>query len=168
MSKSVKDVQSINPNGKSAAEVHNELHALLKAGEAVICPCCGQHAYVNSRKITSTMADQLLRMYVHGPMDSKTLQASTNGCERMYSLLRHWGLAEKVPDDDERDVWQITQAGMAFVQGFTRAAKYAYVYNNKCVGKSEDTVSFLEAKKSGFDLPEVFSTSEHLHTAGVT
>ncbi len=150
----------IDITDREAEEVRDEVFYKIKTGVALICPCCAQHAFLNSRKITSTMARQLRYLAENGATDSKDLQQSTSGAERLYALLRFWGLIDKV--GDEGDVWNITPAGLAFVEGRITVAKYAFVYNNRCLKLSQEQVTFAQASKAKFSLPEVFATSEHL------
>jgi hypothetical protein len=156
MSESLKDVKTIPTDGRTFFEIQRELQAsVLDDGEAVICPCCDQHAMVCKRKITDTMARQLKRIAERGTMEAKEIQQGVNGRERMYSLLRFWGLLAA----GEKHQWSATALGREFVDGGTCVPKYVYIYNNEAVSNSEELVTFEECLDAPFDLPEVFSTT---------
>ena len=156
-----KPAEPIDITNMIATEAREAVQTVIQAGQSIYCPCCDQHVYANSRRITATMARQLTHL-MDGPLDSKSLQTSTHGGERQYSLLRHWGLIEKMADSD---TWRITQRGREFRLGLITVPKYAYVYNNTCRGVSDEQVTFAQASKTPFVMEEVFETEEHLQGA---
>lgn len=158
MSVSLKTAIKIDTAGYSFNDVCIVLRALLKKGKAVICPCCDQHAMVCKRRITVTMAYQLRRIIDNGgEMETHEIQQDTDGRQRMYSLLRHWGLIES----PEPRHWMVTPLGLDFVEGKVTVPKYAFIYNNEAIAHSEEQVTFKECLETPFSLPEVFSTGEH-------
>lgn len=132
------------------------------------CPCCGQHVKMYRRSINSTMAKALLIFYKR-----------TCGSNRFFHLydifkdekdptvyrgdfakLRFWGLieellSEKDPSKKSMGNWKITPAGIEFVLGKRKVAKYAFVYNNTVEGFGTDMISVSDALKTPFDYRSV-------------
>lgn len=135
-------------------EARRNLKAHFDAGKAATCPCCGQTVKRYPRKITSTMARQLARLYRAYPrsLTSTELQDNVDGGNRMYSMLRHWQMVEETELG-----WRITRRGINFVDGLISTPKFAFVYNNKLVGFSEERVRFEDCVDAHFDMAELRS-----------
>lgn len=159
MSRSLKPVLTVSAAGRPFDNVRDEFTGLVMTGEAVICPCCDRHNMICKRKITSTMAKQLyaMRQEAWRYHFSKELQKEVGGEWRMYSLLRFWSFVEAGKDGG---LWRITKSGIAFVDGRIDAPRCALVLNDRCIGFVPDQrITFKEASKDEFDLPEVFSVT---------
>lgn len=137
-------------------EARRNLKRHFDAGRAAACPCCGQTVKRYPRKITATMARQLARLYRVYPrsLTSSQLQESIDGGNRMYSMLRHWRMVE-----DTEHGWRITKRGINFVDGDISTPKFAFVFNNKLVGFSEERVKFEDCVDEHFDIAELRNPS---------
>ncbi len=77
-----------------------------------------------------------------------------------YAKLRHWGLAELKPNDDDPSkkdsgLWRPTEKGRRFAYRQIRVPRYVYLYKNKVMGFSEETISIEEALKVSFDYDDL-------------
>jgi len=144
--------------------------------KGAICPCCTQFAKRYKRKLNSSMAYALLLIFhafrtrtvwLHVPeylMEVCKTGPTVRGGD--WAKLIHWGLIEQKPDEMRQDgskrtgFYKITDKGNAFVRGEIRVPKYVYIYASRCVGASEETVSFREAlgRENGFRYDELMAT----------
>lgn len=140
------------------AEARAELRELVDDGAR--CPCCTQFAKVYRRKITSTMARLLIRLWIEAGrewahMPTVTSRASTSASSGDPAKLRYWGLLEEA--DVERDDggragwWRITDDGEAYVRAALRVRKYARVYDGRCLGHDGDLVDIVDALGDRFN-----------------
>lgn len=130
------------------------------------CPCCGQFVKRYRRTITASMAHSLIVFseseigeWVHAQkfFHSKGYMYAGGGD---FPKLRHWDLIEKKQgkgDDGNpsNGMYRITAGGRLFVDGETRISKHVFLYNQKILRRSEETVSIQEALGNKFDYNEV-------------
>jgi len=131
--------------------------------EGVICPCCGQFVKLYKRKLNSGMAIALYRIFREGEVwiavkDFMRVNKFHNGHD--WTLLRHWGLLEEKPKDNNDKVsgyWRITGKGMDFVFNAIRVPKHITIFNNKFYGYDNptDTVCFKDCIGDKFDYNEL-------------
>ena len=151
----------IDGTGRDFARVRAEFEEELIVGSAVICPCCERHCHYDGRVITDAMVQQLwfLSKQVF-PISGKHLQPEPNGKWRLYSLLRHWGFAERV----DADSWIITEAGRAFIHGKIDAPRKVFLFNDGKVGESPDRIDVAHALKTHTNLGDIFVTTAEIAT----
>lgn len=134
------------------------------------CPCCGQNVKVYKRSLNTPMTKLLIwlvetflkngQQHYINVHKFPFIQGRRGGGD--FAKLQFWGLIEQEPVPDEVDAkhsgeWRPTKAGIQFVQGNIKAAKYVMVYLNDVVGTSEEEVTVQEALKKKFSFAEVMS-----------
>jgi hypothetical protein len=143
----------------SLGEARNWLRERVDEGES--CPLCSQFAKVYRRKIHSTMARDLIRLYrevgadewVHVP----TVLGSSGGD---LAKTVYWGLIEELPgvrEDGSTRVgwWSITQLGKFYVLGRVLVPKYARIYNGRLLDLVGDRVGIQDALGDKFNYSEL-------------
>lgn len=129
------------------------------------CPCCTQFAKVYRRKINAGMARALVIMWSLNGTDWFYLPDITHKWQgRDESNLRHFGLIEEAgerrPDGTRKGWWHVTNLGASFVRGHTSIAKYARIYDGRCLGLDEtETVTIHDALGDRFRLDELMGVS---------
>lgn len=144
------------------AEARDTLRANLDDGSK--CPCCDQFARRYKRKLNSDMARSLILIvdeYLHEPHDTSWVdiqEIDVRGGD--YAKLRHWGLLESRPNDDDTKrtsgLWRPTELGIDFAQGRARMPSHVYIYNNKVDGFTDSTITIREALGDAFDYAELW------------
>ena len=134
-------------------------------GEGCECPVCDQFVKVYRRKITSTMARQLLELHkrtiagqewVHG---RDVVFGGTGTGD--FAKLQFWGLIEPKPhrvgDDGKKTsgYWQLTNLGFAFCEKQTAVPLYLFIYNNQVLRESDECTSIEGALTDKFDYREL-------------
>lgn len=139
-----------------------------RADEGADCPCCGQFVKVYKRKLYSTMAYSLLLIerffassdvsWLHVPdfLDGKGVVARGGD----FAKLSFWGLLESGEgprhDGSSRNgMWRITPKGVDFVRGRIIVPKYIFLFNQQCLGFSEEQIHITEALGDDFDYREL-------------
>lgn len=134
------------------------------------CPVCTQFTKVYKRSITTTMARDLILMrriagdgaWFHMP----TLVGHEGGD---VTKLRYWGLIEMEEGHHREDGsprhghWRITLKGIQFVDRETHVAKYAHVFDGRCLKLSGGPVMIGACLGKRFDYNELMGLA-----AGVT
>jgi hypothetical protein len=122
------------------------------------CPCCGQHAWVQKRRVNAGMARKLiLANHRYGLewfyMPEFLASISTHG--RDEAIMRHWGLIqeakERRDDGGRAGWWQVTERGQQFVHREITIPRWARVYDNRLLGYLGEQVDILDALKAKFD-----------------
>lgn len=128
------------------------------------CPCCDQFVKQYKRKINSTMAYALILMsktpeWIHSEsfFHNKNVPSSIRGD---LPKLRHWKLIDKDETgkkDGNPNVgnYKITEKGISFVGKYISVPKYAYSYNNKIQGFSEETCKITDCLGNHFNYSEL-------------
>jgi len=131
------------------------------ANKGAKCPCCTQRAQVYRRTITSTMARSLVHCYRTAGVDTLFhLPTVLNGDPVTYgsdtAKLAYWRLMAEEPrtrDDGGRaGWWTVTSDGSAFIHGYLNVAKYARVYDGRCLGFEGEPVSITQCLGKRFNL----------------
>src|SRR5262245_9685330 len=120
------------------------------------CPLCGQYAKVYRRKLTAHTAVLLIAMYrkagsnwVHWP--------SLGLGHADEAKARYWGLIEAKPDEIREDGssrtgwWRLTALGVAFVCNRITIAKYARIYDGRCLGLRGEHVTIGDVLGTKFN-----------------
>lgn len=135
--------------------------------EGVICPYCGQFAKEYKRKITSSMAYGLIKMYQFAKSnrieqwihvenmfkDTYSVPASIRGD---FPKLRWWNLIEKrkgrkEDENPNRGFYRITQKGIAFVKREYCVQRFVHLFNNQLQRFSGPFVFINECLKDKFN-----------------
>jgi hypothetical protein len=129
------------------------------------CLCCGQHAQIYQRTLTSSMCKALIIWYQTTDVDAdgwfhgeKVLKASPAGAEVRGDApkLRFWDLVEAKADSKQdgnpcSGFYRVTEKGEQFIQSLISIPATASIYNNACIGFSEKHVNIKEALKNKFN-----------------
>ena len=137
--------------------------------EGCHCPLCGQFVKVYKRKITSTMARQLLQFYkltLRGKQWIHTREAVFDGSSGAgdFAKLSYWGLIEARPHEPGNEgkktsgYWRITERGVQFCLGQMKVPLHAYVYNHKVLEFSPESTDITEALTEKFDYRELMDS----------
>lgn len=108
------------------SDVENEFNRLVSDGVCVKCPLSGTiHNMPYRRAISKGMARAIKLLY--RIQVSKINDGTAPNQFADFTKLRYWGLIQQA---GETSHWNITQAGIDFVEGRTGVAKKAIVVNN--------------------------------------
>jgi len=150
----------------SLAEARRILELRLDKGS--YCPCCGQYARRYKRKLYSSQARQLLRLYLLSRKHGFDL-------ERFYhrsviapyannndlALLRHWGLLALRRNEDVNKRasgdCRLTNHGREFVEGTVCVPAACYLYNDLVQKFTEKLVSIYDALGTRFSYEDLMS-----------
>lgn len=144
----------------TVGEAKELLRGLLDDGER--CPCCTQRAQVYKRSIHSSMARGLIKLYRRPPhTDFHEIALFMEHRELAdFAKLAYWDLVLEQPsvraDGSTRTgFWQITPLGAAFVEGTEAVAKYARIYDGRCLGLTGPGVTIKDALGTRFNYAEL-------------
>jgi hypothetical protein len=106
------------------------------------CPCCTRLAKVYHRHINSSMARDMIAMYVTHGTDWAYLPAVRKGTSsrdnREEPKLRYWGLVEEEkvrrPDGGRAGWWRITEKGEAFLLDQITVPRKMRVFDKRSLG----------------------------------
>jgi|18_taG_2_1085343.scaffolds.fasta_scaffold65661_2 hypothetical protein len=151
---------------KTLEEAKEHLRENYKDGTR--CPCCDQFVKQYKRKINSTMAYGLILMnknpsWLHSETFFHSIEKVPSSIRGDLPKLRHWGLIEKEESGKEdgnpnQGLYRITQAGKDFVAKRITVSKYAYSYNNKIQGFSEESCTIDQCLGNNFNYSELMAT----------
>jgi hypothetical protein len=119
------------------------------------CPCCDQGVKVYPRRITSTMVRQLHQI-VHArqpvkPRDIKFLSAGRDTAKMAY-----WGLVVQTLHGG----WTATVRGRQFLYGKCAVPEIAFVYNQQCIGFSENLCTVRDRVGEKFNYDELMGVAK--------
>jgi hypothetical protein len=128
------------------------------------CPCCSQFAKVYRRKLTSATARALVLMYREAGDGWVYFPDLLGRKQADEAKARYWGLIEERraqrDDGSQRNGWwRLTPWGVRFVRGQATIAKYARIYDGRCLGLdySEGTVNIREALGTRFSYDDLMA-----------
>lgn len=136
-------------------------------GEGGYCPCCARWGKINTFHLSETNALSLLWMqkneeeegWVHTAKNAPRWMMRA----KSFSTMRHWGLVESFPNDDEdkkgAGVWRLTNKAYQFINGLVRVPKKVFVYNRTTVAYGDQEIYFNECFGKYFSYEEVMSDS---------
>lgn len=133
--------------------------------EGATCPCCGQHAKLYRRTITSGIAYALIGLYRGGAgngfVHKPTVLRGWGSASRDESTARYWGLLVEEtthrPDGGRAGYWRLTLRGIAFVRDAGVVQKYSLVYNGECLGHEGSMIGIRDALGEKFDYAELMA-----------
>lgn len=141
----------------------------LRMGEEIDCPACGRYCKLYHRRIHANMARQLIALYRmcgHLVMSGKSPEVHTRDVRKMcgysdFTLAKHWDLVRAgqnitSPNKKDSGYWYMTDKGRQFVLGEISIPKYAYLFDDKCVGYSDDVITIAGALGKKFNYQELF------------
>lgn len=142
-----------------------DFHAALKRGEELDCPCCGRFAKIYKRKLYSSVAAQLIKLYRIGGLTNyvhvAALVATGSSGVGDFSKAAYWGLIEEKehePDDKKTSgYWMLTMKGSAFVRRAIKIPNYVLVYDAKVLSFEGDEVSIQDCLGEHFSYTELMS-----------
>ena len=132
------------------ANARRELWEAMKAGGGE-CACCKRFAKLYRYSISKAQisaSNWIVRksgvkrawVNVQDRAPKWLLRSNSHG------KLVHWGLLEQQPASEDgihhSGVWRPTEFGMQFFHGNANVLKYALVFNNECLGRDGDEVSY--------------------------
>lgn len=140
-------------------EARDILRELVYEGHK--CPLCTQMAKVYRRRINSTMARTLIKIYREGGTTSFVHTASLPGDTHEASQLSWWGLIEEEkavrPDGGKAGRWRVTGRGELFVKGRIRVPTYALIYDGRVLGLDGPGASIVTALGRRFNYYELMA-----------
>jgi len=126
------------------------------------CPLCEQLVKVYRRKVTSSMARMLIKMYRFDGKNFIYLPDLRSGNDsRDDAMMQYWGLIEEEkirrPDGGRAGYWKVTDAGEEWLKGSTTIPCYALVYNGKCLGFEGKDATIKDALGKNFNLEDLMN-----------
>lgn len=121
------------------------------------CALCGQFVKVYKRKITSTMAKQLILAHKKHGADVGFHIRDMSYFTTDWAVLQHFDLIKPMPHQTGKDglkasgSWKITEKGDEFVTGNETVPKYALVYNARRIGWDGEDVNITSCLGQKFD-----------------
>ncbi len=150
------------------------------------CPCCGRLVFLYARTLYFPMA-LVLRIlyefdkqhpgeYCHVERVAKSRFASViRGGD--WAKAKYWGLYEAAPKwylaqhrkrnpdlaNPRGGMWRITMGGKAFVEGKTKVARQAFVFDDRAYRFSEKQTTWAEAwARRGFKYADIIISQDDL------
>ncbi len=146
-------------DGMTLGVARDILRSLVREGYK--CPLCTQMAKVYRRKINSTMARALIKIYAAGGTTSFVHTASLPGDTHEASQLSWWGLIEEEgvtrPDGGRAGHWRVTARGERFVRHDEAVPTYALIYDGRVLGLEGDLVYISTALGKRFNYHELMA-----------
>lgn len=136
----------------------------------VDCPCCRQFVKLYKRKLHSSMAVTLIRIfkyYQEGSADGSLTEIHVKEYLRRnkfknahdWMLLRYWKLIEPIKQEKEttnrNGYWRITELGRSFVLGSVKVPASVFIYNSRLYGSDEKLTDIKQALGNAFDYNEL-------------
>lgn len=147
------------PMSGTLREAQEWLRSRVADGER--CPCCTQFAKIYKRKITSTSAVALIKLWRSAGLSWAHLPTVLDRKQADEAKLLHWGLLEEEtisrPDGGRAGWWRLTALGEAFVGNLARVPKYCLIYDSKCLGLDGPLVSITDCLGDRFDYAELMA-----------
>lgn len=150
-----------------AGRVYVKAHAY----KGVKCPCCTQLVKIYKRRIYSTMAIGLMKLYsITMRNDSEfnryfhisDIESSRRSGGGDFAKLLYWELVEERPNTDEHKkhsgYWNITPQGKEFVQKKITVPEHALIFNDRLIGMSGEAVNIEDALGKKFNYKELMRT----------
>lgn len=137
--------------------------------KGIDCPACGRVVKIYKYTMNSGMAFALITMYkltqanpnenyFHVQKDFAE-KFGTNANALHYSLMKWWGFMLPQPNTDPdrkgTGYWCLTEKGKRFVLGQLSTPRQVHIYDNKCVGYSEEHTNIHQALQDKFDFKEL-------------
>ena len=149
----LRDLVAAVDRGTTLVEAKAKL-AVGVQNDGILCPCCGQFDKIYRRKLNTGMAQALYEFYTvaeKDPVHIRNIQVRGGD----YAKLQYWGLLA----DCQFGMWQVTDAGEAFLRGIVAVQQYADVYHGQLLQFSGAYTMFATAAGSKFDKTELMALS---------
>lgn len=143
----------------------DRLRSVLRSGDDMDCPCCGQRCKIYKRSINKTQAATLMWML------SETDNANDGWINfpeqappwimrsKQHSTLKHWALIEQRSyesgDKKHSGDWRLTETGKKFIARQTNVPKYVYIYDDNLLKTSREGISIDDALTERFSYAEL-------------
>lgn len=145
--------------------------AQLMDGQRALCPCCSRTANLAQRRVHSALAMMLCQLYKKSMLiyarpdgfvhldEFKTIPTAGND----FSIVGHWKLAKPAPKDLDHGIsnwsgfWGLTDRGCEFVEGKLSIEKSLWIFDDRVMKKSEQTVGVQDCLGSKFDYNLLFA-----------
>lgn len=133
----------------------------LRSGDKTHCPTCGRYAQIYKRRITSTMAKQLVELVQAAPNGEYVSYRVIKIVGGDWSKLKWWGLIENqshVPGEDGKKssgFWRVTQKGFQFLRGEITVPDAMFVFDGEPMSVSPEQVTFSDSLGHHFDYNEI-------------
>ena len=133
-----------------------------------VCKCCGQFIKSYVRKLNYSMAAVLILMSKHSKeffhVEDWLKSIKKPQLRADYHKLRFWGLIEAksgVREDGSKrnGYYKITEAGVSFAEGKTKAMQSVVVLNNKPQGFRGEEITIRQALGEKFNYDELMGTT---------
>ncbi len=129
------------------------------------CPCCTQFVKVYKRKLNAGMARTLIWLvcstnpgeWLDVPKSAPRYVLRSNE----HGKLQHWGLLQQRPQGAAKvkHFWMATPLGRDFVHQRTTVPGHVYLYNNQCLGFTNEQSTIVEALGKRFDYAELMKAA---------
>ena len=147
------------------ADEQKRIREELNAGTE--CRACHRLAKLNKKKLSGKMLQGLIILYNRNLKEpgvyQKVLSIKDTLIVADVPKLRNWGMIERPYNADKKKktagMWRITQVGIEFVLGRSKAKEAMYTYNNEVLRWAEEMVYIHEAIDNTFDYREVLETT---------
>jgi len=137
-------------------------------GDGMRCPCCQRWGKVYGYKVSANMSRALIWLYGKAG-DGSWVNIQTESPAwvlrtKTLSTLKHWGLIERKPKEEDVDVkhsgiWRITTSGVLFVNNNLSMPKKVFIFDDTIQGYSKDYVTIVDCLGSDFSYSEIMNTS---------
>lgn len=154
-------------------DTHQEAKDYLRANwkKGCHCPTCGQTVKLYKYKFDASKAMAAIGIYKldkHYKQESFHLQRDfvnllkLNANNLHYTKMKYYDFIERDSSKDDPKKggsgwWFGTQQVRDFVEGKTRIPSVFYVYDGRCIGFGNETISVKEALAEKFDYEELMA-----------
>lgn len=136
----------------------------MKLDEGAHCPCCHQFAKTYRRKIHSSMARDLIGLYLlpSGYHYVRGLQRFSSGGD--FAKLAYWELIEEATEPVTRGgktsgMWRTTERGRLFARGAISVPKLVILYNQRVLGFCKEQATIQDALGDRFSFSALMEGS---------
>lgn len=149
-------------SGTSVQEAKHYLQTNFKKG--VHCPCCTQFVKEYKRSLHSGMATSIIAIYRETGGTKKIVEMSKIkhkyraliASQGNFAKLRYWELLNqpvglRADGCKNNGQWNLTDKGIAFVEGKITVPKYAFTFNTKCYRKIGPEITIHDALGNHFN-----------------
>jgi hypothetical protein len=155
---------------KTLEEAKNFLRGNYKKG--CTCPACGQFVKLYKRKLNTSMAYTLLRLF-RKSQSNQELEffhitdilgvAKDVGTGSELSKLKYWEMVDELEKDPSNTTsrtsgfWKITKKGEKFVKNELTVPEYILLYNSELRGFEGNQINIIRALGNKFNYVELMN-----------
>jgi len=129
------------------------------------CPSCGRFLKIYHRKLSSSMAYALIRLYgLHAKFEKEYFHVRDFYRERGdFAKLKFWGLVEEAPnmseDKKSSGLWKITDQGIRFAILEIRVPEYVITkWGSEALGFAGPAVTIEQCLRKKFNYSELMGS----------